>query len=220
MSSIQPITVHGKKGPNPPKVHMLINELGIPYTTIPHDFVVIKQEPFLSTINPNGRLPAIHDPNTDLTLWESGAILQYLVDTYDKDNKISFPAGSKESHLANQWLFFQTTGQGPYYGQYVWFTKYQDIPEAAARYAKEINRVTSVLETHLSRQQEDGDGNRWLVGGRYSFADLAFVPWQYFAIQLASDSYKAEEYPHVTRWYETLLARPAIKKVVDEDLKS
>ena len=54
-------------------------------------------------------MPAIVDPNTDLTLWESGAIIEYLVEKYDKDNKVSFPAGSKEAYLAKQWLYFQGT---------------------------------------------------------------------------------------------------------------
>ncbi|KAH8838713.1 hypothetical protein MCOR27_010833 [Pyricularia oryzae] len=219
-SSIKPIVVHGKIGPNPPKVHMLLNELGLPHTTTPHDFTSIKQEPYLTKVNPNGRMPAIEDPNTDLTLWESGAILQYLVETYDKEHKVSFPAGSNESHLAKQWLFFQTTGQGPYYGQFVWFTKYHEpkVPSAVERYAKEINRVTAVLETHLSKQADDADGNRWLVGGRFSYADLAFVPWQYYAGMLAKDYYKSDDYPHVKKWLDALVARPAIKKVVEEDM--
>ncbi|KAJ6088361.1 hypothetical protein N7486_009622 [Penicillium sp. IBT 16267x] len=66
---------------------------------------------------PNGRLPAIYDPNTDLRLWESGAIVEYLVERYDTSRKISFESGSMEAQLARQWLFFQASGQGPYYGQ-------------------------------------------------------------------------------------------------------
>ncbi|TLS21929.1 uncharacterized protein PpBr36_09536 [Pyricularia pennisetigena] len=219
-SSIKPIVVHGKFGPNPPKVYMLLNELGLPHTGIPHDPAVIKQEPYISLINPNGRIPAIEDPNTNLTLWESGAILEYLVETYDKDHKVSFAAGSKESHLARQWLFFQTTGQGPYFGQFVWFSRHHEpkVPSAVERYAKEINRVTGVLEKHLSWQPEDADGNRWLVGRRYSFVDLAFVPWQYHAGKLAKDYYKIDAYPHVEKWFEALMARPAIKKVLNEDM--
>lgn len=70
----------------------------------------MKQEPFVSK-NPNGRVPAIEDPNTGITLWESGAILQYLVDKYDKDGKISYTS-EPEKYYLNQWLQFQMSGQG------------------------------------------------------------------------------------------------------------
>lgn len=104
--SIKPIEIHGKHGPNPPKVRMIAEELGIPYNLHDVQFSDVKGPEF-TKLNPNGRMPAIVDPNTDLTLWESGAIIEYLVDKYDKDNKVSFPAGSKEAYLAKQWLYFQ-----------------------------------------------------------------------------------------------------------------
>lgn len=74
------------------------------------DFSVLHQEPFES-LNPNGRVPAIEDPNTGLTLWESGSIIQYLLETYDTANKLSYVNG-KEKWDASNWLHFQTSGQG------------------------------------------------------------------------------------------------------------
>ena len=74
------------------------------------DFGQLKQDPFES-INPNGRVPAIEDPNTDLKLWESGAIIEYLLDTYDKDHKLSYTQG-KEKYEQLCWLHLQTSGQG------------------------------------------------------------------------------------------------------------
>lgn len=115
-STLKPITVWGQGGPNPPKVAFILEELEIPYTIIPIPFSDIKKPEYLA-VNPNGRLPAIQDPNTGITLWESGAILEYLVDKYDHAQKLSFSPGSDEFYHARQWLFFQTTGQGPYYGQ-------------------------------------------------------------------------------------------------------
>ena len=106
MSSLKPITIYGKGGPNPPKVRMLAEELGLAYDLKDIEFSALKQPEFLA-INPNGRMPAIHDPNTDLTLWESGAIIEYLVEKYDTERKISFEPGSKDAYLAKQWLFFQ-----------------------------------------------------------------------------------------------------------------
>jgi glutathione S-transferase len=108
-SSIKPITIHGKHGPNPPKVRMVCEELGLPYELNDVQFADLKKPEFLK-INPNGRMPAIHDPNTDLTLWESGAIIEYLVEKYDTENKLSFASGSTDAYLAKQWLFFQVSG--------------------------------------------------------------------------------------------------------------
>jgi len=65
----------------------------------------MKKEPY-DSINPNDRVPAIEDPNTGITLWESGAIIEYLVETYDKQHNISFAPGSKEYYEAKQWLYY------------------------------------------------------------------------------------------------------------------
>jgi glutathione S-transferase len=77
-------------------------------------------------------MPAIYDPNRDLTLWESGAIIEYLIEVYDQDQKLSFPAGSKEAYLAKQWLYFQVSGQGPYFGQVSAFRDGRQKPAADA----------------------------------------------------------------------------------------
>lgn len=112
-ANLQPIKVWGAGGPNPPKVGYLCEELGLPYDVVDIAFADLKQPGYLA-INPNGRIPAIHDPNTGLTLWESGAIVEYLVEKYDTERKMSFEPGSVEANLARQWLFFQCSGQGPY----------------------------------------------------------------------------------------------------------
>jgi glutathione S-transferase len=106
MSDIKPIVIYGKHGPNPPKVRIVAEELGLPYDLKDVAFSEVKEAEFLA-VNPNGRMPAIYDPNTDLTLWESGAIIEYLIEKYDTEHKISFAPGSKEAYLAKQWLFFQ-----------------------------------------------------------------------------------------------------------------
>lgn len=216
MPDIQPFTVYGKGGPNPPRVAIILAELDLPHKIIEVPLSKVK-EPDYVAINPNGRIPAIYDPNTDLTLWESGAIVEYLVSHYDPDHRISFPAGSNLAALATQWLFFQASGQGPYYGQASWFKKFhhEKVPSAIERYVKEINRVTGVLEGHLSRQKvaADGDGP-WLVGGKCSFADLAWIPWQVIvtAIIQPEDGYTVEDYPHVKNWLDRMMARPGVQK--------
>ena len=214
-SELKPIVLYGAgHGPNPPRVQNILEELGLPYEISPVQFDEVKQ-PKYTKINPNGRIPAIYDPNTDLTLWESGAIVLYLIDKYDKDHKLSFPSGSNEAQLARQWLFFQATGQGPYYGQAVWFTKYhhEELPSAKERYVKEINRVTSVLEGWLAKQEVTaGSDGPWLVGGRLSYADLAFIPWQLVANIFKDAGYNIDEYPLVKNWLERMTAREAVKK--------
>lgn len=72
-------------------------------------------------------MPAIQDPNfgTDgITIWETGAIIEYLIERYDTEHKLSFPAGTAEAYHAKQWLFFQASGQGPYFGQVAFFKKF------------------------------------------------------------------------------------------------
>ena len=121
MSSLKPIILHSHAtGPNPWKVAIILEELGLPYETKYHEFPELKEKPYNDT-NPNGRVPTIVDPNNgDFTLWESGAIIQYLVDRYDTEGKISYKGNGKERYFENQWLHFQVSGQGPYYGQGKW----------------------------------------------------------------------------------------------------
>lgn len=106
MSSLKPIKIYGKQGPNPPKVAMVAEALDLPYEIEAISHEDIKKPEYLE-INPNGRIPAIQDPNTGLTLWESGAIIEYLIEKYDTEHKISFAKGSHEHYLAKQWLYFQ-----------------------------------------------------------------------------------------------------------------
>ena len=204
-----PIVLHSHHGgPNPWKCALIMEELGIPYETKFVAFEDVKKEPFIS-VNPNGRLPAIEDPNTGLTLWESGAIVQYLIEQYDTEHKISY-ADSPNKYLTQQWLFFQATGQGPYYGQAVWFNRYspEKIPIAIDRYKNEAVRVTGVLDKVL----QDRD---WLVGDKCTYADLSFIAWQRRAtIFFGSDFY--DQFPKAKAWMERMEARTTVQKVYKE----
>ncbi|PIG85725.1 glutathione transferase 1, partial [Aspergillus arachidicola] len=120
----KPITVWlTPSGPNPWKVQVLIDstvvlileELQVPYVIESFRFNDVKLKPY-TDIFPNGRVPAIVDPNNNLTLWESGAIIRYLGEVYDTDKKLTYES-LNERHLLNQYLHFQMSGQGPYYGQ-------------------------------------------------------------------------------------------------------
>jgi glutathione S-transferase len=209
--SLKPITLWGHdSGPNPWKVAMILEELKVPYTLRLIEFPDMKKEPYES-INPNGRVPAIEDPNTGITLWESGAIIEYLVETYDKQHSISFAPGSKEYYEAKQWLYYQASGQGPYFGQAVWFTLYhpEKLPGVVDRYVNEIRRVSGVLERVLQDKE-------FLVGGKFSYADVAFVTW-YAIVALFADRFNLEtEFPILNAWLERTKARPAIAKTLKD----
>jgi len=209
MSSTKPIKVYGHAGtPNPRKVQIILEELGIPYENSEVEMSGVKQAPF-TDINPNGRLPAIHDPNTGITLWESGAIVQYLVDEYDKDAKLSYKQ-APEKYLLNQWLNFQVSGQGPYFGQAAWFNKYhpEKLPSAYERYLKEIERVTGVLDGWLHN-------HKFLVGDKLTYVDLAFVPWGSMVPWLdEKKTIDLGKYPAYTKWMDGMLARDSVKKIL------
>lgn len=105
----------------------MLEELEIPYEIVSFRFEEVKQQPFID-INPNGRVPAIVDPNhDDLVLWESGAIINYIVEQYDTEKRLTYES-LKERHHANQWLHFQMSGQGPYFGQASWCVMLSLLP--------------------------------------------------------------------------------------------
>ncbi|KAI3324126.1 glutathione S-transferase [Xylariaceae sp. AK1471] len=201
-------------GPNPWKAVFLFEELGLNYEIKSFRFDDVKKKPFIN-INPNGRVPAIEDPNTDITLWESGAIYQYLVELYDDEKRLSYDT-LKERHLCNQWLHFQMSGQGPYYGQMGWFNYLhpEKIPSAIVRYRDEIKRVLGVLEGVLTGKPADA---QWLVGNKITFADMAFFPWNYRLSDLMNLSWDEvwKGLPHVRAWHERMAELPSWKRCME-----
>ncbi|PYI11804.1 short-chain dehydrogenase/reductase [Aspergillus sclerotiicarbonarius CBS 121057] len=188
-------------------VVIILEELNIPYTIKSFKFDDVKKSPFID-VNPNGRVP---DPNTNLTLWESGAIIQYLIDVYDTTHQLSFPT-LREKHLLNQYLQFQMSGQGPYYGQCGWFTTLspEKLPSAITRYQSEVNRVLSVLNTLLRNKT-------WLVGEKCTYADLAFLPWNNrleMLIPREDGGEILEAYPWVAGWQRRMEEREAWKRAM------
>jgi glutathione S-transferase len=192
---------------------MVFEELYIPYETEYMDMADIKKPPY-EKINPNGRVPAIHDPNTGITLWESAAIVEYLADTYDKEHKLSYST-IPEKYYVKQWMAFQISGQGPYFGQAAWFTSFhpEKLPSAIKRYQDEVVRVFYVLNLALA-------GKEYLVGERCTVADLMFVTWDFASPSFFGDAFEAMEipkkYPAYWAWKQRLLERPAVKKVMAE----
>ncbi|KAI8273331.1 hypothetical protein K4K60_011012 [Colletotrichum sp. SAR11_57] len=196
--------------PNPAKVVMILRELEIPYEMV--EFTDVKKEHF-TTVNPNGRLPAITDPNTGITLWESGAIIEYLVETYDTENRLSYTSFPEKFHL-KQFLAFQMSGQGPYFGQLGWFKMFhpEDVPSAKERYEEQTVRVLSVLDRVLK-------GREYLVGDKATYVDIAFMPWDYMARRMLDTAWNDKfaidkEYPDYAAWAERIRSRPAVEKTL------
>ncbi|PON21930.1 URE2 [Trichoderma gamsii] len=216
--ALQPIELWGHWGaPNPWKVCIILEELKLPYVIHQLEFSQVKEEHYVK-LNPNGRLPTIKDPNTGITLWESGAIILYLVEQYDNDGKISSKS-APEKHLAQQWLAFQISGQGPYFGQATWFARFhaEKLQSAVDRYVGEILRVTEVLDRALER-----NGTGWLVGNSLTYADLSFITWasvgKGLLKELGRDS-EIDKYTAYAAWIQAMEKKDSVKKIQDNMAK-
>ncbi|KAK9479726.1 glutathione S-transferase [Lipomyces japonicus] len=206
-----------KVGPNGWKVAQVLSELGLEYETIFKEFGDGEngmKTPEFEKINPNGRIPALVDhSNNDLIIWESGAIILYLVKKYDTEHLL-YPASIEEQAIVDTWFLYQLTGFGPYLGQAVWFkvlTGNTNV-EASERYIKETHRNLKVINKQLEKEGSNG----WLALGKITIADISFLQWVRFLYKIEIDI--KTEYPAVYDWQERLLARPAIKKSTEGEV--
>ncbi|KAI0164285.1 glutathione transferase [Hypoxylon sp. FL1284] len=214
---------HGR-GPNPWKVDIVLEELGLPYDIIWIPYGKTKSEPY-TLLNPNGRVPSMIDQNKDVTLWESGAIINYLIATYDTELKLTYGDDRLEDKwLLQSWLMFQMSAQGPMFGQKVWFTYFhveQNLKSVIDRYGNEAKRIIGVVEGALSKQRQKlGLGAEdvvWLVGDKCTYADLAFVSWNLSldAMFPGGGLDLKQEFPEYHRWLTNATRRPATKKVLE-----
>ncbi|KAK8075402.1 glutathione S-transferase II [Apiospora hydei] len=211
---MQPIRVWlTPPGPNAWKVVFLLEELGVPYEVKSIRFADVKKRPMID-VNPNGRVPAIEDPNTNLTLWESGAIITYLIEQYDTRHTLTYTSLADRHHL-NQWLHFQMSGQGPYYGTSGWFIHLhpETLPSAIDRYTKQVTRVLGVLEGWLAE-----DGREWLVGDKMTYADLAWVPWNDRVDTVlvgVPEPEKLDAFPNVKAWHKRMTSRASWRRCME-----
>ena len=204
------INLYTTQTPNGIKASIALEELGLPYKVHKIDIAKnVQKEPWFLAINPNGRIPALTDTFTDgrtIRLFESGSILQYLVERYDKDHKISYPSGSREAYEVNNWLFFQHGGLGPMQGQANHFFRYapEKIPYGINRYQNETRRLYGVVEKHLVET-----GSQYLVGDKCTIADIACWGWveagPWAGVEL-------DDFPKLKEWDERMLKRPGVEK--------
>ncbi len=194
--------------PNGHKITIFLEETSIPYTLKPVN--ISKGEQFEAAflrISPNNRIPAIvdhapRDGGAPISVFESGAILQYLAETTGK----LMPADLRGRVEVIQWLYWQMSGLGPMLGQNHHFLQYapEKIPYAIERYVKEAKRLYSVLDKRLS--------SREFIAGEYSIADIASYPW---IVPHRKQGVSLDDYPNVKRWFEAIQARPAVQRAYE-----
>ncbi|KAM7197315.1 glutathione S-transferase [Naviculisporaceae sp. PSN 640] len=196
--------------PNGIKVSILLEELGLPYKVTNISLSKNEQkEPWFLEINPNGRIPALTDVFTDgsqIRLFESGSIMQYLVDRYDTEHKVSYPRGTKEYYDVNHWLFWQMGGLGPMQGQANHFYRYapEKIPYGINRYQNETRRLYGVMESQLAKSKSG-----YLVGDKLTIADIACWGWVAAYHWAGVD---IEQFPHLSKWLYKCLEHPGVEK--------
>jgi len=198
--------------PNGVKVSIMLEEIALPYEPHLVDFNRDDQKtPEFLSLNPNGKIPAIIDPNgpggKPLPLFESGAILQYLA---EKTGKL-LPQDEARRWQTIQWVHFQMGGIGPMFGQVGFFHKFagKDFEDKRPlqRYVNEAKRLLAVMEQHLA-------GRQWFMDDDYTIADISMFGWVRNLIGFygAREIVEFDALHHVPAWLERGLARPAVQR--------
>ena len=202
------IDVYTWPTPNGHKVHIMLEECGLPYAVHAVDIGAGDQfAPEFLAISPNNKIPAIVDSEgpdgKPMSLFESGAILVYLA---GKTGRF-LPKTTRGKYEALQWLMFQMGGFGPMLGQAHHFRNYapERIDYACDRYTNEARRLYGVLDGQLGRT------GAWIAGREYTIADIACWPW---ARSHESQGVDLADYPNVSRWFDAVAARPAVQRAI------
>ena len=199
----RPIDLYYWPTPNGWKITIMLEECGLPYKI--HTVNIGKGDQFkpeFLAISPNNRIPAIVDPDgpggSPISVFESGAILHYLG---RKTGKF-YPTDERKRVTVEEWLFWQVGGLGPMSGQANHFRIYapEKVEYGINRYTNEVNRLYGVMDRQLA--------NHEYLAGDYSVADMASIGWVKGYERLGQ---KLEDFPHLKRWFDTLMARPAVQ---------
>ena len=198
----KPIDLYYWPTPNGWKISIALEEMALPYNLHLVDIGAGEQfKPDFLKIAPNNRMPAIIDPDgpngQPISIFESGAILQYLA----RKTGQFYGSNERERIEVDQWLMWQMGGLGPMAGQAHHFRQYapEEVPYAVARYTNEVNRLYGVLNKRLA--------DRDYLAGEYSIADIACIGWVRPHRNQGQD---LEDFPNLKRWFETVMARPAV----------
>ena len=201
------IDVHSWATPNGHKVHIMLEECGLPYVVHAVDIGAGDQfKPEFLAISPNNKIPAIVDSDgpdgKPIALFESGAILIYLA---GKTGRF-MPESVRGKYDVLQWLMFQMGGVGPMLGQAHHFRLYapEKIEYAVNRYTNEALRLYGVMDKRLGQ-------SRFLAGNDYTIADIATWPW---TRSWKNQGIELDDFPNVKRWFDTIAARAAAQRGV------
>jgi GST-like protein len=190
--------------PNPTKVALMLEETGLPYEPIPVDTRRGDQHKAeFTAINPNAKVPVIVDG--DATVFDSSAILLYLG---EKTGKFMPAKGDKARGELLSWMFFVSSGVGPYSGQSVHFRAYapEKIPYAINRYAYEAQRHFGILNDRLAK-------NKYMLGDTYTVVDMNVWGWaRLIPNVLGPDAWA--KFPNLKRLADEISARPAAQRAV------
>ena len=202
------IEVYSWATPNGHKVHIMLEECGLPYRTLPVDIGAGDQfKPDFLAISPNNKIPAIVDPDgpsgKPISLFESGAILLYLA---AKTGRF-LPTDLTARYEVLEWLMFQMGGVGPMLGQAHHFRIYapEKIPYAIDRYTNEAKRLYGVMNKRLAK-------SKYIGGAEYGIADIAIFPW---LRSWKNQGIDWNDHPHLKGWFDEVAARPAVVRGVD-----
>lgn len=187
--------------PNPMKVALIFEELGLDFEVVPVDTMKGEQHlPAFTAINPNAKVPAIDDEGT--IVFDSNAILIYIAEKYGKE---LLGADANRGELLS-WMMFIGTGIGPFSGQAVHFQHFapEKIEYAINRYRREIQRLYSVLDAKLA-------GKEYIVGDSYTIADISAWGWL-DRVGFVLGENALDDYPNLKTWFARIDARPAVEK--------
>lgn len=191
--------------PNGRKISVALEEMGLAYRVLPVDIGKNAQfEPDFLKISPNNKIPAIVDPDgpdgKPVSVFESGAILLYLG---EKTGRF-LPTDLTRRVEVFEWLMFQMSGFGPMPGQVHHFLTVADERDrryGLERFMKETRRLYGVMDRRLADRE-------WFAGA-LSVADFAILGWVWRHERHQVD---LAEFAHVKRWYDSLMARPAVQR--------
>ena len=200
------IELHYWPTPNGHKITLFLEESGLPYTIKPVNIGKGEQfQPAFLAISPNNRMPAIVDTapadgGVPISVFESGAILQYLA---EKSGHF-LPADVRAKYTVLEWLYWQVGGLGPMLGQNHHFNRYapEKIPYAIDRYVNETRRLYGVLDKRL-------EDRAFIAGRDYSIADMAAYPW---IVGYENQGMALEDFPHLKTWFDAIGERPATRR--------
>ncbi|KAK6464181.1 glutathione S-transferase [Scheffersomyces coipomensis] len=204
-----PLKLYSAGTPNGNKITIFLEFLGLKYDLQKINIRENEQkQDWFVKINANGRIPALVDSDTGVTISQTAAILQYLADTYDKDYKFSYKPGTIEYYKQLEYLIYSVAEQGPITGQLGHFTRAapEKIPYAIERYTTDVKRILGVLDDIVSRNKDNG---YYFVGPHYSIADFSVFGW---ARSVANFNIDITEYEYLGPWFTKLSETPEVKK--------